>query len=81
MVDFVLKDDGQHSLRIDFQRVAIPVMAFNGYGCSAFHISSEVGNTEATFILGYNLSFSGDDLGIDQNMQGKAFIFGGNIKN
>ena len=81
MVDLVLKDDGQDSLRIDFQRVAFPVMAFNGYGCSTFHISSKVGYTEATFILRYDLSFAIDDLWIDQNMQGSALISGGNIIN
>ena len=81
MIDLVLKDDGQNSLRIDFQRVAIPVVAFNGDGCCAFHISSEIGHTEATFILRYDFSFSGDDLRIDQNMQGTAFISGGNIIN
>ena len=81
MVDFVLKDDGQDSLRIDFQRIAIPIMAFNGDGCSAFHIGSKVGYTEATFILRYDFSFFGDDLRIDQNIQGTVFISGGNIIN
>ena len=68
MVDLVLKNDGQESLRIDFQRVAIPVVAFHGDGCSAFHVSSEVGHTEAPFILRYDRSFSVDYPGIDQNM-------------
>ena len=51
MVNFVLKDDSEDSFRIDFQWLAVPVMTFNGYGCSAFHISSKIGYTEATFIL------------------------------
>ena len=47
MVNFVLEDDRENTFRIDFQRLAVPVMTFNGYGCCAFHISPEIGHTEA----------------------------------
>src|SRR5260370_18267114 len=75
VVYFMLKDAGVPSGGLDYAGCPFFVQAFHAYGARTRHESAEAGKTKASFEELNWRAGCGDDLGIDDDMEGNRFSF------